>query len=275
MSEGAPAKPAAVERDLFGKAPKRGRDWSHRRAEPRGLVLGWTVYLLLTSAILLGPVATLGGFDPDLYRVAARRLIVMAMLGLVVLWPLVRLSQALPTRPVISVVRDLVVLLAPSAAMVLPQGPLCGWPLTVPLAVMALMTTWTLLVGAVVALAAALLPSHGSAPLGRTVAATLVLVAVGAGAIGVDAPIGRSPGLEPAAGWMRSPLTAVAEVTRDRSWAGRNAMVSAGHWEAIRRTGGAALLAWAGVLAVRVARPGRDGTDPDHEGAIASGSGAA
>ena len=79
--------------DLFGRAPTGHRDWAHRRREPRGLALLWTVYLMLATVVSLLPMVWAGQLSGSVYRPAARTMMVLVMFGVVVLWPVWRASQ--------------------------------------------------------------------------------------------------------------------------------------------------------------------------------------
>ncbi len=57
------------------------------------MALAWALYLMLAMMGSLLPAMTLGRFDPDVFRPAARILAAVIMVGLVVLWPMLRLSQ--------------------------------------------------------------------------------------------------------------------------------------------------------------------------------------
>ncbi len=238
------SRDASQDLDLFGRPPKGKPDWSHRRGEPRVLALAWTIYLMLTTMGSLVPAMTLGRFEPDVYRPAARLLIALVVVGLCVLWPMVRLTQ----RPARSdgarfVLRDLAVLLLPALALVWPQVILADWPVVVVGALSGAMIGWALMIGSV------LLWWHrcGSAhAVTRVLVMTAVLVLVAGAPVllwrsGVLAMEPSTEGVTP--GWMWSPVTAAWEMVRDRSWSGRPAWVGPGHWAWVARLVGAGLLA--------------------------------
>lgn len=219
--------------DLFGRRPKGRPDWSHRRGEPRGLALAWALYLMLATMGSLIPAMTLGRFDPDVYRPAARILMAMIVVGIVVLWPMLRLAQ----RPVrggasMRVGRDLAVLLIPAMTLVWPQVVLAGWPVDAVAAVSALLVVWGFVAGAVLNLWQGL----GGATRWAELIAMGALIALVAGLPAVlwrtgVLPLpagGAAAGVSP--GWMWTPLTSVLEILRDRSWSGRPVQVSPGHW---------------------------------------------
>ena len=232
--------------DLFGRHPKGKPDWSHRRGEPRGLALAWALYLMLAMMGSLLPAMTLGRFDPDVFRPAARILAAVIMVGLVVLWPMLRLSQ----RPAGGIAggrvgRDLVVLLIPALTLVWPQVLLAGWSVETVSAVSALLVGWSLVWASAVCWWRGCGGERRAA--GVAVTAMLVLLVVGlplllwrAGVLELG-PAGH--GVTP--GWMWTPVTSVQEVLRDRSWSGRPARVAREHWIwIIRLLVGASGLLW-------------------------------
>ncbi|MEL6330725.1 MAG: hypothetical protein AAFR38_13810 [Planctomycetota bacterium] len=248
-SEAPPAR--EPELDIFGKSSPTG-DWSHRRGEPRGLLLGWTVYLMAASVVSLGAGAPMMGLDPLSYRPGARKLVVLIAIGLAVLFPVLRLSQhAPPDRRLRSLLRDVLVMIAPPLALLWPQVFLAGWPVSVVLALTACLLAWTLVAGGIVALVYA--PGGKSAAARWIAAVAVVVVAFGGPAVLAARPSGREARLGPMPGWMLSPITGGYEIVRDRSWSGRPARVDGGHWSAIGMTGGLAGILWLGAGVARVA----------------------
>ncbi len=125
-----------------------------RRAEPRLFAFFWTVYLL---AAVLGAVWWLarsptGG--PSAFSPAARTMLVIIAVGVVILWPMTRLSQLAPPRPVVrATALDLVVMLGPAQLVIWPLVFLADWPVPVVAALCAQLAGWGALIGGVVALA--------------------------------------------------------------------------------------------------------------------------
>lgn len=242
-----------LDKDLFGRTPTKTRDWSHRRGEPRGLILLWTVFIMAAAVSILAPVAIDSAPGPISYRPAARLLMVVTSVGLVVLYPLVRLSQVGEARPVRSGLRDLVVLMAPLAFLVASSSLLSRWPVVVSLAAWCALLAWGLIAVGLAAIGNALFGAK-QALAGRAVLMLLCLASTLGGLLLAEVAV-RGPA-EPAViartptpGWMTSAPGSVYEVTRDRFWTGRAAAVSLEHWAAIGVTGclGGATLAAAGV----------------------------
>jgi len=125
-----------------------------RRAEPRLFAFFWTVYLL---AAVLGAVFWLARTPisgPSAFSPAARTMLVVIAAGVVILWPMTRLSQLAPARPVVrAVALDLLVMLGPAQMVIWPLVFLAAWPVKVVAAVSAQLGGWGALVGGIVALA--------------------------------------------------------------------------------------------------------------------------
>lgn len=224
--------------DLFGKAPKKHRDWSHRRREPRGLAFMWTLYLMLATMVSLLPMVIDGQLSATVYRPAARTMAVLVVVGMGVLWPVVRASQA-PQReaPVLDVLRDWSVLVVPALVLLWPQVLLAGWPVPVVGAVSATLLVWMGVSGVILmwwhrfsdggwagraAVAGVCVLLAAGVPLVLLATGTLALERAGGG-------VSR--------GWMWSPVTGVWEVLRPRAWSGTPAAVFPGHWGVLRAQG--------------------------------------
>ncbi|MGP1272797.1 MAG: hypothetical protein ACTS22_05645 [Phycisphaerales bacterium] len=245
--------------------PKQGDDpYAHRRGEPRGLAVLWLVFLLGASAIVYTSVGMPNTGSPEGYRFASKMLMSVLGVGVVVAWPMLRLSQHAPDRGGPSAtLRDLIVILAPVQAFYWPQVLLTGWGLdAIALAAMILFA-WTLLAGAVVALAlgpARPLEERYGDPLGgrhRIVAGrvawmlvlVIALTAAPVAMLVLPTPGSASDGIgTPAVLAMCSPLTAPWEILRDRIWTGARTSVSPQHWRVALLSVLAGLAAWAVVV---------------------------
>lgn len=228
---------APKERDLFGREPKGRRDWSHRRAEPRTFALMWTVFLMLATLVMFASLSASPSVTPEVYRPAARTLLMTVMLGAALLWPMMRLSQLIPREHrVRSVLKDLVVVLLPVQALVWPHalGMLSGWPLHVVGGVALSIAAWSCVVAGVLAVAYVTMAPDASAGVRLTWMGVLLLLVGGVPLwlllTGGYTLTEAAPSLEPARGRMLSPLTSIVEITRDRAWSGRSAQIGSGHW---------------------------------------------
>ena len=214
--------------------------WAHRRGEPRIIAFFWTLYVLLAVAGSVTWVARFATVTPDSYAPGARIMIIVLAVGATMLWPMVRLSQAVPDGSstqggaVSSVAVDLVVVLVPLHMTIWPMLPLANWPLNIVSAVAACLSGWVLLVGGVLALTQAVLaskvdrtPEHQG--ILRSLAMVLVVVLVLAGPVAMllGPPGGQKPWLG-----MLSPLTAIADIT-GRGLIGPQNAVTAVQWRLI------------------------------------------
>ncbi|MCA9300051.1 MAG: transcription elongation factor GreA [Phycisphaerales bacterium] len=121
--------------------------WAHRRGEPRTLALLWTVALMFAAALTFATAGVGGVIDIDSYRPAAQALYFFVVVGSVVLWPMVRLSQVTPARPLRASLHDLWAVLGPAQAVIWPQVWLTKWGMVTIGAVAVMLVSWCLLVG--------------------------------------------------------------------------------------------------------------------------------
>ncbi len=237
------------DRDLFGRVPSKHADWSHRRGEPRIFALVWMGYLMAMTALMFASMSGAFSISHAITRPAARSMLVATMLGVAVVWPMIRLSQLVPyERTVACALRDWVVVMIPVQAVVLPQmfPVLAGWPVGVVLAIDAFMGVWALMIAGLIAMAHRSIGYANGQSLGRGAWMVVVLVVVlGAPVYGMLTATGAHLGIEsPRVGWLLSPVAGVLELTRDRSASGQSAAVQPGHWRMILAVGcvGMALL---------------------------------
>ncbi|MEZ6242322.1 MAG: hypothetical protein R3B57_04695 [Phycisphaerales bacterium] len=253
------------ERDVFGRTPKDRTDWSHRKGEPRVFALFWTAYLMAATLLMFASLSAAWVVSPESYRPAARMLLMVVSVGIVMLWPMTRLCQAaVVERPLWSTFKDMVVVLTPVQALVWPHAlrMLAGWPVSVVAGVSCVTIAWGVVAGGVLAMAQ-VTRGGGRGGRGAVVRASwmraCVALVAGAplwlgltGALRVDAIDGAEASTT--VGWMFSAPTAVAEVTRARVWTGHPAAIGGLHWMAIVWTlcvGGAC---WAGAWGLGLAR---------------------
>jgi hypothetical protein len=233
--------------------------WAHRRGEPRVFAFLWTIFLFAATATTFLAAVSAGYATPEVMRPATRALLAVVLCGVTVLWPMVRLSQAPDHHPIGATIQDLVVVLIPAQAVIWPQwlGWLGRWPLPVISAVAALCVAWGLLTGGLLALAQT---SHALAAArrrpGQPARWMCAFIALSlAGAVPAAAMLSSSvastdPIQEPfRASWMLSPIPAIYELTRDRSWSGISAVVTNEHWKAIGLTAAAAIPLWLAAIA--------------------------
>lgn len=185
------------------KATSASDPWAHRKGEPRPLALLWTIYLLISTFVTI--FAAFDSFQPPTqsqFIYACRALFVMLAVGSTVLWPMVRLSQQFPRRPVKSIAGDLAVILTPAWLVLLPSPLMTRWSIEIAVALGTSISAWTVLSGAIV-LAAYRTPSHTARTL-WTIGIIALLVAAPLGVVVLRAPTDWL--------WL-SPFTAVFQIT--------------------------------------------------------------
>lgn len=260
-----PARGLRAFAESVGLVPPRGqRDpYAHRRGEPRGFTVIWLAYLFLVAAVVYAAIGNPAFASAEGYRLASKVLLTMVGVGVLTVWPLLRLAQAAPIAGGVSAVsRDVAIVLIPMQALIWPQSLITGWSVASVGVIALLLAAWTLIVGAVVAVATG--PARGSArsaaalgaspyavsPVGRA-GAMLALVALGGAA---PAAMLLAPPQEAETGVllaMCSPITAPWEVFADRSWIGRRAVTLPEHWKPVLLTFVVGLVAWGVLLLAR------------------------
>lgn len=246
----------APDRDIFGRRPKGHGNWDHRRGEPRTFALLWTIFLMLATLVMFSSLGVAGTVTIDAYRPAVRALLLTITVGMVVLWPMTRLSQERPQRGVAAAIaRDLVVVLLPTQALLWPQAlPLLGaWPVLQMAALAACQAAWALVVGGMLALALTVDARPRALMRGVWMLAMVGLsigVPMAQFMLGVIEPL-RSQG--PNSAMMWSPVLAAGELLRDRGLVGPATTLPA-DWQAIGVTAMVGVGLWVVSLGVELAR---------------------
>lgn len=245
--EDEPTQGPPPDRDIFGRTPVGRPDWSHRRGEPRVLALLWMLYLMGVTILMFSAFMDALSISPDITRPAAQNMIVATMLGIMMFYPALRLSQRPADRPVRGVLGDLFVLLVPAQAVIWPHAldELAGWPMEVLLATACSMAAWAVVAAGIVALGDATRPRIRG--WWWMLVAALVVVAVPVWAA-LTGTLGAVRPDVPRYGWMLSPVTSMLELTRSRDALGHPIPVYPTHWRLI------AGAACAGVALLLVAR---------------------
>lgn len=248
------SRSSAPDLDLFGRPASKGRDWSHRRGEPRIFAFFWTLYLLFATVAAFWSVGAPGSNDPLALRPAARAVLATITVGIALLWPMTRLSQEVPNPRVGRVSRmvgqDLIVLLIPAQAIIWPQIAMAAWPVSVVAALACSLTVWAIFLGSLLTIAIVITGERRGWWM-------LVFVALA----GFGPLLALGPGGAFSHGddsfdwwWMTSPITTGFEIARDRPWTGAAAAVIEGHWWAIGVVGVLGILAWCFVAAMGLFR---------------------
>ncbi len=242
-------------------APARPDPWAHRRAEPRPLAAAWTLFLLGVGLVTIGPMGLAGLSSWDAYRPAARTMVVLMVVGIVVLWPMLRLCQEAPARPGRACLADALVILIPAQIVLWPQcWPwMADWPVRVVATVAAGVTAWTLITGALLAVA---LDRGARAPdaAWRTLWMLAFLVLAFAGLL-IDVAAGSPADASldvPGSPWkLASPIGLVHDCLAGRPWSGRPATIWPSHVAAAGWSLGSGLTLWGFYGLLMAGRPGR------------------
>ena len=118
---------------------------------PRGLVFGASTWLAASWVVSIGirpPVQP----TSTAYTPAARMLVVAIMIGLLIAWPLARLSNSKPRRPLLSAFLDMISLLVLTQIVIWPLRLVTTWPVERILTISLDLFANTLLVGGLLAL---------------------------------------------------------------------------------------------------------------------------
>ncbi len=149
--------------------------WAHRKGEPRIFALLWAMYLLASAIVTVFSVRALGYPRAGQFVFGGLSMLTLAMVGIMLLWPALRLSQVRPELPTTAVIFDLAVVLLPVHAIVWPMSMLTGWPWPVTVGILFVITGWGLVAAGVVALTMRPGPSAGSSA-ARMLAMLLLMV---------------------------------------------------------------------------------------------------
>lgn len=207
LGPGDEAPPLSVSDEVDARR-RRGDRWAHRRGEPRVFTLLWSIYLLIAAILTVFGVRFIGMSDTGMFRPSMQSMFMLTAVGIGVLWPMARLSQASPRKPRTAGLADILAIAIPAQAVVWPSKLLTSWSWEVTGGVALMLATWSILIGALVATGTVRAPG-----LGRTLwmLACLALVA-GAPAVMMLASLVFSVS-PPEAGWLASPITAPFALT--------------------------------------------------------------
>ncbi len=140
---------------VFVPSVKRSGDddpWAHRKGEPRIFALLWCGYLMAASLATVLAVRGAGPVTARQYEFGALGFITLAAIGAVLLFPMVRLSQTPPPRPIRAIAVDCLVVLLPIHVVIWPMPLITRWPLETSAALATAVTAWTLLAASLAAL---------------------------------------------------------------------------------------------------------------------------
>lgn len=180
------------------------------------------------------------------YTPGVRLMLVCVVIGIIIGWPLLRLSQSMPRFPLRQVILDLIVLLALVQIVLWPLRLVTTWSPARTLAVDATIAGWAALAGAIVASA---VTTSRTGPRALAMLACVALCLLGPTLAWVGLMTGKD--------WFPlvelSPLMAVTALTRD------NAPPAAQQWTQILILLTAAAATWLALAAYNLLRPGPTG----------------
>lgn len=206
------------------------------------------MFLFASALVSLGAGGSIGLVATDVYRASARVLIVLAGVGIGLLWPMLRLSQEPPDRPFRAMLHDFVVVAMPLQAVAWPQVLpwMAAWPLPVVAALAAHFGAWSFLIAGLLAVFLNRSRTRPGTSRGLRMA---LLIAFAAAAPLVRLCLGYTSDDDtrpdpPDLLLTASPVTGAWEIARDRSWSGVPARVSAAQWTLLAGEAGAGVAVW-------------------------------
>ncbi|MBK9189042.1 MAG: hypothetical protein IPM33_08810 [Phycisphaerales bacterium] len=239
---------AWLQRELgvLSKPQPGGDPFAARRGEPRTFIAIWAAYLFGATLVSIGSAGAAGLLSVEVYRPAARVMLEAAAFGILFVWPLIRLSQAAPERPLRAFMIDSLIVALPvqifAGVQALPW--MAAWPRDVVGVMGGVLGAWSLLVGGVLT-TYFIVGASRSLPRWVMMALLVALGVVGPALSVLDVRVLDRAEADACDAWMMtSPLSAVFEVTRDRPWTGATAAVGDGHRLALGVTLGAAGCVW-------------------------------
>jgi hypothetical protein len=119
---------------------------------PRGLIFLAALWLVGSWVASIGLITPVHASSPS-YEPGVRMMLQSVVLGFMIAWPLLRLSQSADPAPVRHLMLDMIVLLALMQVVVWLPRLLTSWLVIRTAAVDALLAGWVVLVGAIVAAA--------------------------------------------------------------------------------------------------------------------------
>ena len=211
---------------------------------PRGLIFLASIWLVVSWAVAIGfrtPVeASSASYTPGV-----RLMLISAAIGLIIGWPLLRVSQSRAEYPLMQTLLDLIVLLALVQVVIWPLRLVTPWSPARTAALDATLVSWTILAGALVASATG---SHRTGPRNIAIIACVAMCLVGPvlALIGIrgSAMTGLTPELLQA-----GPLLEIYTL----SHGGRTAP-DGGQWMWISMVALAGAAAWAGLITMTMMR---------------------
>ena len=210
---------------------------------PRGLILLACVWLIGSWLLSIGVKPPIEPSSAS-YTPGVRLMLVCIGIGLMIGWPLLRLSQPATAHPILQTVLDLIVLVSLIQVVIWPLRLVTPWTVARTAALDATLVGWTVLCGAVVASAVG---SGRGGVRNLAIAACLAMCLLGPALAIIAAIVGGSAGQLMDIG----PLVAVYRLAQAQ---GAAAPITGPQWVMIVMPTAAAGLAWTALGVVHWAR---------------------
>jgi hypothetical protein len=214
---------------------------------PRGLIFLASIWLIASWVLAIGIRAPVQASSAS-YTPGVRLMLLCVATGLIIGWPMLRLSQSTPPYPACQTLLDLVVLLGLSQVVIWPLRLVTNWSPARTAAIDATLIAWTCLSGAIVA-AAISTDRRGPRILAMLACVCLGLLGPAAAWVGVITGVNALELIS------LSPFMAVRTLTE-----GGSIQPTSAQWMWIALLGVAAVASW-GVLALAIGFVGRSSID--------------
>ena len=194
---------------------RKGDPWAARKGEPRGMALGWCMYMMACAAGTVLQTRSVGMTLLAPFQRAATHFCLLILIGACILWPMARLSQASGKGgPLRATLVDVMAVLLPLQVVLWPLPLATGWGWGFVLGIITLIAAWSF--GCIAFTHACITPQEH--PRGRAVEATpgsrlavmlalVLVIGLPPAVIGLASRV--NPGLLEHAGWLGtlSPLS--------------------------------------------------------------------
>lgn len=241
-SEVVPPDVQVTEEEIVWPPPPRKDRWAHRRGEPRLFSLYWIAWLMLSSSLVLAKLGPRGLLDPAVSRPVTRSLFMMIAIGAIVLWPMFRLSQAMPVkRPLAGLLLDVLIMFTTAQIVFWPQVLLAYWPMSAIGATSLSLLGWMLIAASTLSIVMErqrrreIVDGEKNIAWQRGMGMVICLI-VALGGLILPACFGWTAAGErpdPDLYMLASGVSAPFELTRDRFWTGSSAQLEPLHWKVL------------------------------------------
>lgn len=224
--------------------------YAHRRGEPRSFIALWILFVVCAIMLTLASLGARGFVQVEVYRAGLLRLMLALMVGVVLVWPMLRLSQQKPPTIVRSFALDGFIVLLPITGVILPQALpwMRMWSIDAAWCVMVWFAAWAMVVVGVLTIVFSGRgdASHVARGAGAGVLAFVSILPALFLPFVSTRPAGAGPDLAFTAWLLPSPITGLFDIIRDRSWSGTAVRIAPQHWTAswLVMGLGALLVAW-------------------------------